>query len=355
MVTQTETRAIKASENKSSKTFQRKLTALYTPATLEVRVQWSLCCSAVHTVLALEIPYILQAGETIGQADSQDGSQGYDTWSNERLSQWLVAVVEAPSAGAGAARGAVELGVVAVETSTGAVQYSQFRQASCLSPACEARSMLCWVRQLESISIDADPLVLLAGTALWSHRRCIGSVFSFLASVRRDGTMRTELEALLLYAAPRELLIVEPLSSATSKMLGAFVSASAGVRAETVQRDAYRDGGARAAVVAFYGEEGAPSAPQPVCASRVPCNPVWLEPSHVSARKALRHLRCSQCGFAASQPYAGPWLPHGMVEACSRCKALIMCLQARAERLAQVPPMQSRSFQGWCCKRWLMR
>ena len=70
--------------------------------------------------------------------------------------------------------------------------------------------------------------------------------------------MRTELEALLLYAAPRELLIAEPLSSATSKMLGAFVSASAGVRAETVQRDTYRDGGARAAVVAFYGEEGAP-------------------------------------------------------------------------------------------------
>jgi len=78
----------------------------------------------------------LQAGETIGQADSQDGSQGYDTWSNERLSQWLVAVVEAPSAGAtGSARGTVELGVVAVETSTGAVQYSQFRQAFCLLAA----------------------------------------------------------------------------------------------------------------------------------------------------------------------------------------------------------------------------
>ncbi len=88
--------------------------------------------------------------------------------------------------------------------------------------------------------------------------------------------MRTELEALLLYAAPRELLIAEPLSPATSKMLGAFVSASAGVRAETVQRDTYRDGGAKAAVVAFYGEQGAPSAPHPVCAllvSRVPCIP----------------------------------------------------------------------------------
>ncbi len=88
--------------------------------------------------------------------------------------------------------------------------------------------------------------------------------------------MRTELEALLLYAAPRELLIAEPLSSATSRMLGAFVSASAGVRAETVHRDTYRDGGARAAVVAFYGEEGAPSPPLAVCPLlmwHVPSNP----------------------------------------------------------------------------------
>ena len=46
MVTQTETRAIKASENKSSKTFQRKLTALYTPATLEV------CTNAELSVMA---------------------------------------------------------------------------------------------------------------------------------------------------------------------------------------------------------------------------------------------------------------------------------------------------------------
>ena len=94
--------------------------------------------------------WCMQAGETIGQADSQDGSQGYDTWSNERLSQWLVAVVEAPSGGTGAARGTVELGVVAVETSTGAVQHSQFRQALCLSPTCKANSILaarCYVHE----------------------------------------------------------------------------------------------------------------------------------------------------------------------------------------------------------------
>jgi hypothetical protein len=71
----------------------------------------------------------VQAAESIGQADSQDGSQGYDTWSNERLSNWLVAVVEAPLAENAAVRGQVELGVVAVEASTGAVQYSHFRQA----------------------------------------------------------------------------------------------------------------------------------------------------------------------------------------------------------------------------------
>ena len=77
----------------------------------------------------MDVTSRVQAGETIGQADSQHGSQGYDTWSNERLSNWLVAVVEAPSAANAAARGQVELGVVAVEASTGAVLYSHFRQA----------------------------------------------------------------------------------------------------------------------------------------------------------------------------------------------------------------------------------
>lgn len=53
MVTQTETRAIKASENKSSKTFQRKLTALYTPATLEVRIIAIAACCVCPAQLAV--------------------------------------------------------------------------------------------------------------------------------------------------------------------------------------------------------------------------------------------------------------------------------------------------------------
>ena len=68
--------------------------------------------------------------------------------------------------------------------------------------------------------------------------------------------MRSALEAQLLYTAPRELLIAQPVSGPTEKMLGAFCSTSAGVRAETVKGGLYADGGALAAVTAFYSESG---------------------------------------------------------------------------------------------------
>ena len=68
--------------------------------------------------------------------------------------------------------------------------------------------------------------------------------------------MRCGLEAQLLYAAPRELLLLQPLSAATQHMLDGFCSASAGVRSESVKRDLLGPGGALAAVSAFYGEAG---------------------------------------------------------------------------------------------------
>ncbi len=137
-----------------------------------------LCCVNIYST-SHAYPYCdmcQQAGETIGQADSQDGSQGYDTWSNERLSQWLVAVVESPSAGAtGAARGIVELGVVAVETSTGAVQYSQFRQALCFSPTCKAHRILCWVLgagvEIGARQMVRLPYLWIASTVACLHRQ----------------------------------------------------------------------------------------------------------------------------------------------------------------------------------------
>ena len=69
--------------------------------------------------------------------------------------------------------------------------------------------------------------------------------------------MRSALEAQLLYAAPRELLLLQPLSDATQQMLDGFCSASAGVRSEGVKRDLHGPGGALAAVSAFYSEDGA--------------------------------------------------------------------------------------------------
>lgn len=70
--------------------------------------------------------------------------------------------------------------------------------------------------------------------------------------------MRSALEAVLLYAAPRELLLVKPLSDLTEKMLAGFCSAQAGVRSESVRRELYLGGGALAAVSAFYDEGGEP-------------------------------------------------------------------------------------------------
>lgn len=69
--------------------------------------------------------------------------------------------------------------------------------------------------------------------------------------------MRSALEAQLLYAAPRELLLLQPLSDATQQMLDGFCSASAGVRSEGVKRDLHGHSGALAAVSSFYSEAGA--------------------------------------------------------------------------------------------------
>lgn len=101
----------------------------------------------------------MQAGELAGAGewDSLQGSGTLDSlWSSQRLSSYLVCVVEDPvegkgtarvgrdgngasglggatpgdegtGAGAGAGKGGVEIGLVAVETSTGDVLYQQFR------------------------------------------------------------------------------------------------------------------------------------------------------------------------------------------------------------------------------------
>lgn len=74
--------------------------------------------------------------------------------------------------------------------------------------------------------------------------------------MNRDGMMRTELEARLMYAAPAELLVAKPLSAETEKLLGSYSVQTQGLRAESVDRDRYGAGGALAAVSAFYETEG---------------------------------------------------------------------------------------------------
>lgn len=63
----------------------------------------------------------------MGLGAGEHGARGTDAWSNERLSNWLVAVVEAPAVGEASPQVEVELAVVAVETSTGDVLYTQFK------------------------------------------------------------------------------------------------------------------------------------------------------------------------------------------------------------------------------------
>lgn len=87
----------------------------------------------------------------LGLGAGEHGSAGTDAWSSERLSNWLVAVIEAPSAQSGAASARdVDMAVVAVETSTGDVLYSQFRCADSRWPR--------W--QCEDLHVEAAFLTL---------------------------------------------------------------------------------------------------------------------------------------------------------------------------------------------------
>lgn len=71
--------------------------------------------------------------------------------------------------------------------------------------------------------------------------------------------MRTELEERLVFAAPSELLVAAPLSSASQRLLGAYTAQSRGLRSQTAPRERYSAGGAVAAVTAFYAHAGPPT------------------------------------------------------------------------------------------------
>jgi len=69
----------------------------------------------------------------------------------------------------------------------------------------------------------------------------------------RDGLLRGELEACLMFTPPSELLVAQPISSPSQKLLGSYVTQSRGLR-----RSKYSEGGGLAAVTEFYGASGLP-------------------------------------------------------------------------------------------------
>ncbi|KAK9291688.1 hypothetical protein L1049_019637 [Liquidambar formosana] len=67
-----------------------------------------------------------------------------------------------------------------------------------------------------------------------------------------DNFMRAGLEAVILSLSPAELLIGEPLSKQTEKLLLAYAGPSSNVRVERATRDCFKDGGALAEVMSLY-------------------------------------------------------------------------------------------------------
>ncbi|XP_059629291.1 DNA mismatch repair protein MSH3 isoform X2 [Cornus florida] len=67
-----------------------------------------------------------------------------------------------------------------------------------------------------------------------------------------DNFMRAGLEAVILSLSPAELLLGEPLSAQTEKLLLAYAGPASNVRVECASRDCFKDGGALAEVMSLY-------------------------------------------------------------------------------------------------------
>ncbi|KAK8487123.1 hypothetical protein V6N13_046574 [Hibiscus sabdariffa] len=67
-----------------------------------------------------------------------------------------------------------------------------------------------------------------------------------------DGVMRSGLEAVVLSLTPAELLLVQPLSKPTEKLLLAYAGPASNVRLEHASCDCFKDGGAREYVMSIY-------------------------------------------------------------------------------------------------------
>ncbi|KAJ0749945.1 putative DNA mismatch repair protein MutS/MSH [Helianthus annuus] len=77
-----------------------------------------------------------------------------------------------------------------------------------------------------------------------------------------DNLLRTGLEAKILTLCPAELLLGDPLSKLTEKLLVAYAGPASNVRMERASRDRYKDGGALAEVMSAYEKIGDSDTPQ---------------------------------------------------------------------------------------------
>ncbi|KAK1284628.1 DNA mismatch repair protein MSH3 [Acorus calamus] len=76
-----------------------------------------------------------------------------------------------------------------------------------------------------------------------------------------DNMMRSGLEAVMMSLSPAELLLGEPLSSQTKKLLLGYAGPTSNVRVERISRDCFRDGGALSELMSLY-EDGNTSGQQ---------------------------------------------------------------------------------------------
>jgi len=205
VVRQTESAAIKAAGDSRNKPFERKLAAVYTRATLEAGA------------LAAGRPLTAAARANAGEHEDEDdegtnstlaaGKRGDASYGNEHNSAFLLCIIEGGTGSDTSASTLItnttEIGLVALEISTGEVYYSEFS----------------------------------------------------------DSPMRSELESKLMFTHPSEMLLVTPLSSPTRRLLEAYGSSGTSsthgpVRTESVSRLAYSSGGALSSVVEFYEQRG---------------------------------------------------------------------------------------------------
>lgn len=173
VVRQAETAALKAAGQNRYQPFERKLTEMYTKATLEAGALGAL----VRSVPSADHDPDGGVGECEGDGATlpQAGRLEDAGYVNEHRSSFVVCILEEPDQHRA---GCVHAAIVAVETSTGQVLYSQVT----------------------------------------------------------DTLMRAELESRLMFAAPSDLLMVEPLSDQTRRLLESYASNStSGVRRESIR------------------------------------------------------------------------------------------------------------------------